>query len=180
MTNPPLWVFGYGSLIWDPGFPYTERVIATLARYHRSFCMRSIHHRGSVAEPGLVLALDHAPGASCVGLAFAVAPDVADQTLEYLRERELISSAYLEQCLPLSLADGREVNAVTYVVDRDHVQYCGGLPLEEQAGIIAQATGGRGRNSEYLFNTTQHLEELGIDDPDLRWLSERVRGMARV
>ena len=170
-----LWVFGYGSLLWNPGFEVHERVIATLPDYHRSFCMRSIHHRGTDENPGLVLALDEAPGAGCCGVALAVADDQQDATLEYLRERELISSAYLEKLLPITLADGRQVQAVTYVIDPDHVQYCGGLALEEQAQIIANAIGGRGPNTDYLFNTAAHLYALGIDDPGLNWLARRVR-----
>ncbi len=169
-----MWVFGYGSLLWNPGFDVAEEMMATLPGWSRSFCMRSIHHRGSEAEPGLVLALDAAPGAHCAGVALRVAPGTEDATLAYLRERELISSAYLEKMLDLTLADGREVTAVTYVIDPDHVQYCGGLPLEEQAQIIAHATGGRGPNSDYLFNTAQHLAALGVADPDLDWLSRRV------
>ena len=173
-----MWVFGYGSLLWEPGFDFTERVGARLAGWHRSFCMRSIHHRGTEAEPGLVLALDAAAGAACTGLAFNVAPGSAERTLGYLRERELISSAYLEKLLPVALADGRAVEAVTYVIDPDHVQYCGGLPLEEQAAIIARAKGGRGANRDYLWNTARHLHELGIADPELDWLAARVREMA--
>lgn len=175
MTRDPLWIFGYGSLMWNPGFDHAEREIARLSGYHRTFCMRSIHHRGTDEAPGLVLALDEAPQAACDGLAFAVAPDLADATLDYLRERELISSAYLEKTLPLTLRDGRKVQAVSYVVDTAHVQYCGSLALEEQADIIARAVGGRGPNSEYLWNTVQHLAELGIDDADLDWLATRVR-----
>lgn len=170
-----LWVFGYGSLLWEPGFAYQERVQARLSGWHRSFCMRSIHHRGTVDRPGLVLALDKAEQGHCDGVAFAVAPADRDQTLIYLRERELVSSAYLEKILPISLTDGRTVEAVSYVIDPDHVQYCGGLGLAEQAAIIAQAVGGRGPNTEYLWNTAAHLAELGIADPDLDWLAERVR-----
>ncbi len=170
-----LWVFGYGSLMWEPGFDWQDRVLARLTGWHRSFCMRSIHHRGTEDRPGLVLALDAAEAAACNGVAYAVAPDRADETLGYLRERELISSAYLEKTLPISLADGRMVEAVTYVIDPDHVQYCGGLPLEEQARIIATAVGGRGPNTEYLWNTAAHLGELGLADPDLDWLAARVR-----
>ncbi|HHI71267.1 MAG TPA: gamma-glutamylcyclotransferase [Rhodobacteraceae bacterium] len=170
-----MWVFGYGSLMWNPGFEYTERQIARLEGYHRSFCMRSIHHRGTVENPGLVLALDAAEGAYCDGLVFRVAAENAEQVLEYLRERELISSAYLEVTLPVSLRDGRQVQAVAYVVDTDHAQYCGGLPLSEQAEIIAHAIGGRGRNDDYLHNTAEHLHELGISDDDLDWLSAQVR-----
>lgn len=175
MNANTLWVFGYGSLIWEPGFAYTERAIARLSGWHRSFCMRSIHHRGTPEEPGLVLALDAAEGAHCDGVAFSVASDLADATLAYLRERELISSAYLEKVLPVALADGRQVQAVAYVIDPDHVQYCGGLDLDEQARIIARAVGGRGRNTDYLWNTAAHLAELGLADPDLDWLADRVR-----
>ena len=168
------WVFGYGSLIWEPGFPVAERVVARLDGFHRSFCMRSIHHRGSVADPGLVLALDLATGAHCDGIAFRAEPGTEETTLAYLRERELISSAYLEEWHEVSLRDGRKVRAVCYVIDRDHDQYCGGLPLEEQARIIALAVGGRGPNWQYLENTAQHLADLGLADPDLDWLQARV------
>lgn len=170
-----MWVFGYGSLLWNPGFAIAEQVVARLPDYARSFCMRSIHHRGTEAEPGLVLALDAVPGAACEGLALKVAAGHEDETLTYLRERELISSAYVERMLQLPLADGRVVEAVTYVIDADHVQYCGGLPLEEQAHIIAQAVGGRGPNTEYLYNTAAQVTELGLVDADLEWLVSRVR-----
>lgn len=174
-----LWVFGYGSLMWNPGFNPAERVAARLAGYHRSFCMRSIHHRGTEAEPGLVLALDAAAGAVCDGVALAVHPVAADTVLAALRERELISSAYLERRLAVDLADGRQVVATTFVIDPDHVQYCGGLPLEEQARIIARARGGRGPNDEYLFNTADHLAGSQIHDADLMWLADRVRALGR-
>ena len=170
-----MWVFGYGSLVWNPGFNVAERVIATLPDYHRSFCMRSIHHRGSEEAPGLVLALDAMEGARCHGVALSVAQGEEAQTLEYLRERELVSAAYLEKMLDIELSDGRVVEAVTYVIDPDHVQYCGGLDLEEQARIIAAAVGGRGPNTEYLYNTAAHLHELGIRDAELDWLAARVR-----
>ncbi len=170
-----MWVFGYGSLVWNPGFNVAERVIATLPDYHRSFCMRSIHHRGSEEAPGLVLALDAMEGARCHGVALSVAQGEEAATLDYLRERELVSAAYLERMLEIELADGRVVEAVTYVIDPDHVQYCGGLDLEEQARIIAQAVGGRGPNTEYLYNTAAHLHELGIRDAELDWLAARVR-----
>lgn len=170
-----MWVFGYGSLLWNPGFDVARSELATLAGYARSFCMRSIHHRGTEAEPGLVLALDAMDGAQCDGIALAVAEGQEDRTLAYLRERELISSAYLERVLDITLASGEQVQAVTYVIDPDHVQYCGHLPLEEQAQIIAHAVGGRGPNTEYLYNTTDHLAEIGLNDPDLTWLTQRVR-----
>jgi len=171
----PLWVFGYGSLVWNPGFAWSSQHIARLEGFHRSFCMRSIHHRGTVEDPGLVLALDAASNASCHGVAFEIAAQIAEETLEYLRARELISAAYLETQQVLTLDDGRSVEAITYVIDRDHDQYCGGLDLEEQARIIARAVGGRGPNTEYLFQTSAHLAELGLPDAELAWLSDRVK-----
>jgi cation transport protein ChaC len=168
-----LWVFGYGSLIWDPGFPVAERRIGRVTGWHRSFCMRSIHHRGTPEAPGLVLALDRAEGGSCQGVAFRVDAGAEAATIAALRERELVSSAYLEERLTVD-TEGGLLDALTYVIDPDHVQYCH-LKLEEQAQIIARATGGRGANRDYLWSTTAHLAELGIADPDLDWLAERVR-----
>ncbi|MFV0513320.1 MAG: gamma-glutamylcyclotransferase [Jhaorihella sp.] len=172
-----MWVFGYGSLLWNPGFDVAASVAATLHGYRRSFCMSSIHHRGTEAEPGLVLALDEAPGDMCRGLALAVAEGEEARTLDYLRERELISSAYLERMLEVTLHGGARVRAVTFVIDPGHAQYCGGMPLEDQARIIARAHGGRGANRDYLFNTAAHLAQIGLADPDLDWLAERVRGI---
>ena len=178
MQDTPLWVFGYGSLIWHPGFPVAEQAIARLEGWQRSFCMRSIHHRGTEAAPGLVLALDAHPGAFCDGVAFRVEPGAEAETLTALRERELISSAYLETRQPVMLRDGRVAKALTFVIDPDHVQYCGGLTLEHQADIIATAIGGRGPNRDYLYNTAEHLAAIGIADADLTWLADRVRGLS--
>lgn len=173
-----LWVFGYGSLLWNPGFEPAEQQLATLQGYARSFCMRSIHHRGSEEEPGLVLALDEVEGTQCEGVALLVPVGQEDHVLAYLRERELVSSAYLEKMLTVRLANGLKVQAVTYVIDAEHVQYCGKLPLEEQAQIIARAVGGRGPNTEYLYNTWDHLAKIGLHDADLEWLEQRVAKIA--
>jgi glutathione-specific gamma-glutamylcyclotransferase len=170
-----MWVFGYGSLLWKPGFDVAESVIGRLPGYARSFCMRSIHHRGTVEHPGLVLALDAMTGRACDGMALRVMPGQEEQTLEYLRERELISSAYVEKTLDVQLTDGRTVAAVVYVIDADHDQYCGGMPLEEQAQIITTAVGGMGPNTEYLFNTASHLSQIGLHDASLEWLHNRVK-----
>ena len=172
------WVFGYGSLVWQPGFEYGERAIGRLHGYARSFCMRSIHHRGTVEDPGLVLALDPSTNNHCDGVAFWVPEDSAMKTLRELRERELISSAYLEVEEEVQLKDGRKITSIAYVMDQNHDQYCGDLSLEQQAQIIALAVGGRGPNTEYLHNTAQHLTEIGLEDPDLTWLSNRVREIA--
>ncbi|OYX23599.1 MAG: gamma-glutamylcyclotransferase [Rhodobacterales bacterium 32-66-7] len=173
-TSPALWVFGYGSLIWDPGFPVAERRIARAVGWQRSFCMRSIHHRGTPEAPGLVLALDRADDASCTGVALRVKAGAEAATLAALRERELVSSAYLETHLPV-MTDFGAVKALTYVIDPDHVQYCGSLPLDDQARIIAHAIGKRGANRDYLTATVAHLAKLGISDPTLEWLDAEVQ-----
>ena len=155
-----MWVFGYGSLLWNPGFPVARQEVAALQGFARSFCMSSIHHRGSEDTPGLVLALDEIQGAHCTGLALAVEPGHEDQTLAELRERELISSAYLERDLQVDLATGETVTAVTYVIDPHHVQYCGDLSLEEQAQIIAVAVGG---NKIFGFKQGDYISVFSID-----------------
>lgn len=170
-----LWVFCYGSLIWNPGFAVAETRIARLQGWQRRFCMASIHYRGTAAAPGLVLALDPAPGRHCDGLALRVAPGTEAETLAGLRERELISSAYLEQRLWVETDGGGRVQALAYVIDPGHAQYCGGLTLDQQAEIIARSTGSRGSNRDYLFATADHLERLGIQDADLIWLAARLR-----
>ena len=171
-----LWVFGYGSLLWDPGFTPVKQVKAYLKDYHRSFCMLSIHHRGSEDDPGLVLALDAQKGGQCTGVAFQVAEAEEDTVLAQLRERELISSAYYEATVNLTSDSGEVIPALAYIINRDHVQYCQ-FDLEKQAQIIAKAVGGRGLNTEYLFNTASHLSELEIKDADMEWLVERVRAL---
>ena len=172
-----MWVFGYGSLLWNPGFEVAEQVVGRLPDYARSFCMWSIHHRGTEEDPGLVLALDAQAGASCEGVALRAASGTEEATLAYLRDRELISSAYVERELPVDLVDGRRVTALAYVINQEHAQYCAGLALERQARIIAQAVGGRGPNTEYLYNTASHLTDLGLADADLDWLVQRVKAL---
>lgn len=170
-----LWVFGYGSLLWDPGFDPAETRRAVLRDYHRSFCMLSIHHRGTEEDPGLVLALDADPGAQCTGVAFRVQEAETDRVLAELRERELISSAYVEHHVPLETEQG-EIQALAYIIDRAHRQYCR-FTLETQAQMIARSVGGRGPNHEYLTNTAQHLAEMNIADPDMEWLVQRVAAL---
>lgn len=171
----PLWVFGYGSLIWDPGFRAAETRLARLQDWRRSFCMWSVHYRGTAQAPGLVLALDETEGAVCAGVAFRVAPGEEEAVLAALRAREMISYAYIERRLPVTLEDGRAVQAVTYVMNRAHAQYAGPLGADVQAAIIARATGVRGPNRAYLEATVSHLAELGIADAELAALASRVR-----
>lgn len=174
MKPEPVWVFAYGSLIWNPEFQVAERALGVLTGYRRGFSMRSVHLRGTEAAPGLVLALDAEAGATCHGVALRVAEGEEAAALALLRDRELRLSAYKELYVPVDLRDGRQITALAYVIDRDHRLYCGGLAPEEQAQIIARSEGERGRNCDYLWNTVAHLEELGIEDASLTRLAKRV------
>lgn len=169
------WVFGYGSLIWDPGFAPADTARAWVSGFSRSFCLRSVQHRGTEARPGLVLGLDEAADAECGGLALRIPDADHDEVLAYLRARELVTDAYREAIVPLRLEDGRHVEALAYVMRRDHVQYAGGLALDEQARIIARAEGGRGPNADYLFNTAAHLTQIGLGDTVMDHLTAKVR-----
>lgn len=172
----PLWIFGYGSLMWKPGFDYAERHVAELQGFRRSFCMRSIEHRGTPEAPGLVLALEDHEDASCLGVAFRAEAESAEATLAYLRARELVTSAYLETTQPVRLATGAIVTAVTYVMDREHEQYAGDLSHDAQAEIIAGASGGMGPNPDYLFGTVEALRAQKIADHELEDIARRVAG----
>lgn len=175
--EPEHWVFAYGSLMWDPGFAVAECVSGRVNGFSRSFCMQSVVYRGTEENPGLVLALDAEPAAFCDGLALRVAPRDWSEALAGLRERELATYAYSEETLPITLSDGRRVDAVSYVMRRDHSQYVGHLGISEQARIIARAVGGRGPNADYLFNTTRHLAQIGVADPALDLLAREVRAL---
>lgn len=169
------WIFGYGSLLWDPGFHPEETAKARLTGFARSFCLLSTRYRGTEEEPGLVLGLDEAEGAICSGLALRIADRDHDEVMAYLHAREMDTGAYRETIVPLALEDGRRIKALAYVMRRDHEQYAGGLCLQEQARIIARAHGGRGPNADYLFNTTRHLAQIGLTDDALEQLSDQVR-----
>ena len=168
----PDWVFGYGSLMWRPGFAWTERRRARLEGWRRSFCLRSIRYRGTPEAPGLVLGLDAEPGAVCDGVAYRPADPAAAR--DYLRERELVTYAYREAVLPVALETGAVAAALTYVIDPEHAQYAGGLSCAEQAAIIARAAGPMGPNAAYLASTMEHLAALGVRDAALEALHQAV------
>jgi cation transport protein ChaC len=168
------WVFGYGSLMWRPGFDHVETRKARLNGYRRALCIVSHVHRGTPERPGLVLGLDR--GGSCLGLAFRVSADRRDEVIAYLRERELVTNVYLERWVPVRFTDGGRAQALTYVVDRSHIQYAGHLPPAEAAARVSGAVGQSGRNEDYVANTVSHLRELGIRD---LWLEEVAQGIGR-
>jgi cation transport protein ChaC len=169
-----LWVFGYGSLMWKPGFDFTARTPALLRGRHRALCVWSQVWRGTVERPGLVLGLDR--GGACRGLAFQVAGGDAAAVLEYLDARERVTEVYHRRTVELTLADGVKVRAETYVVDRTHPQYAGRVAPDEAARVIRASHGQGGSNVEYLENTLRHLDDFGLSDGPLHELAKRVRG----
>ena len=170
-----LWIFGYGSLMWDPGFQHAEAQPATVHGYHRRFCVYSHNYRGTRARPGLVLGLDR--GGACKGIAYRVPRRHAKATLAYLWERELDGGVYRFRKLKARLAR-RTVEAFSCVVDRAHPSYAAELSIEETARLICQGVGKRGLCLHYLENTVRHIEALGLTDGHLHRLAEVVRRRA--
>lgn len=167
------WVFGYGSLMWNPGFEFAERHVAVVHGYHRALCVRSWVHRGTRERPGLVLGLDR--GGACKGVAFRADGGIRDQVVDYLRARELVTHVYRERTINIRLMSGRKVEALTYVIDRNHHQYAGALHTDEAAGIVRGAIGKSGRNEDYVLATLAHMREIGIND---HWMEDVARKIA--
>ncbi len=170
-----LWIFGYGSLMWDPGFHHAESHPAVVHGYHRRFCIYSYNFRGTRAQPGLVLGLDR--GGTCKGLVYRVPRRSAEATLVYLWERELDGGAYRLSKVRARLAR-RSIEAYTCVVDRTHPDYAAELAVEETARLICQGVGKRGLCVDYLENTVRHIEALGLTDGHLHRLLEVVQRQA--
>jgi glutathione-specific gamma-glutamylcyclotransferase len=173
-TSGDFWVFGYASLMWNPGFAFEEAVKARLSGYHRTLCVHSRHYRGTPERSGLVMGLDR--GGSCVGVAFRVKGDIEAEVREYLRQREMISAIYHERMVPVRTHNGRLVRAIAYVVDTSHEQFAGHLSAEDAAKVIIGASGSAGTNEEYVLNTIKHLREIGIRDHWLEGVGRLIGG----
>lgn len=174
-----LWVFGYGSLMWRPGFPHLDRVPARLVGLHRALCVYSFVHRGTPERPGLVLGLDR--GGMCRGIAYRVAAAERGETIGYLRSREQVTTVYLESIRRIELEDHARtrVPALCYIVDRSHVQYAGRLTLAESLHHVRQGHGRSGANRDYVLETVQALEALGYRESELHLLAEQLRAGIR-
>ena len=169
-----VWVYGYGSLIWNPAFHFVERCVAKLHGFHRRFVFWSTSGRGSPDRPGMMLALE--PGGCCSGVAFRIAPDAVDTELSSIFMRELMTGSYKPRWVRLEMEQG-PARALTFTANKNHINYAGRLPLEEVAMHMCHAEGGLGTCREYLFNTTEHLLELGIRDSGLETLNKMVRAL---
>ena len=166
------WVFAYGSLMWNPAFEYTEVLQSKIEGWRRSFCFWTPMGRGTPELPGLMLALEE--GGACEGIAYRLSPELVRSELGILWNREMLAGLYRARWVPAKLHDGRIVKAVTFVVDPKHCQYCGDLPMERAAHHIAFAEGRRGACRDYLTNTAEHARSLGIHDPYIEDMVERV------
>ena len=175
LIAPPhdFWIFAYGSLMWDPGFPHREARPARLPGFHRAFCLYSEGYRGTRERPGLVLGLDR--GGSCIGRAFKVAREDGPEVARYLDEREMSGGAYDPRWVEVRFEDGRHARAYAYVIDRSCPRYAGRLEPARIAEIIAHAAGERGSNFDYLVNTVRHMDDLGIEESALHDVLERVQ-----
>ena len=175
LQPPPhdFWIFAYGSLMWDPGFPHLDVRRARLIGWHRAFCLYSERYRGTPERPGLVLGLDR--GGSCLGRAYKVAAKDGPAVAAYLDEREMLGGAYAPRWVEIRFEDGRRAKAYAYLIDRACGQYAGRLDPERVAEVIAHAAGQRGSNVDYLVNTVRHLDELGIAESQLHEVLERVQ-----
>ncbi len=173
LTDERLWVFGYGSLMWRPGFSYLDVQPATVHGYHRAFCILSWDYRGTRERPGLVFGLDR--GGSCVGRAFRVAPEQAENVRDYLYEREMDDGVYRQVTCRVALGDGQRVPALAHAVNHDNPRYARKLSHERMVELVLQGTGKAGPCREYLANTVHHLDEMGIGDGPLHRLQAMVR-----
>ncbi len=167
-----LWVFGYGSLMWNPGFAYEECSPARIFGLHRRLCLWSHKYRGTAERPGLVLGL--AAGGSCNGVAFRLTDEDRDAKLDYLYEREMVSDAYRPVVKPVYLESERVVTALTFASRTDHPQFAPEMPLEQKVNVIRHASGPSGTNIDYIINTVAHLDAMGIRNSDLHRIADTL------
>ena len=172
-SNKNIWVFGYGSLIWNPSFNFDLRKQAHLFGYHRRFCLRTTITRGTPEKPGLVLGLDR--GGSAKGILFRIPASIAARECDVIWKREMLSGAYLPSWVKVKAHNGKAIKALTFVIKRNHPSYAAPMPDEDSVKIIAEARGIIGSNSEYLFNTEKALKAEDIKDNKLKKLSEMVK-----
>ncbi|NRA21124.1 MAG: gamma-glutamylcyclotransferase [Oceanospirillaceae bacterium] len=173
LPDGDLWIFGYGSLMWRPGFAYIEAMEAEIYGFHRSLCVSSWVHRGTPEHPGLVLGLDR--GGSCKGRLFRVAAANKQQVANYLFDRELPTLVYQASFIEAFTSDGNTVKALTFIVDTQHQQYTKGKDVLEMADIVSSASGLNGKSSDYLFSTLKHLRQDGIQDSHLEAIAALVK-----
>lgn len=169
----PVWIFGYGSLMWNPAMEFDESCPGTLVGWHRAFCLRLTAGRGTACQPGRMLALKE--GGRTTGVAYRLSEESLHDDLTLLWKREMITGCYLPSWCKLSLDDGRVVNALVFIIDPRHPLYESDTRAQTIAPLIAAASGPLGTNAQYLFSLEQELIKLGMHDDCLNELVGRVR-----
>lgn len=173
ISKEGLWVFGYGSLLWNPAFYYIKSEPGRLYGYRRHFCLHMSTGRGSMEKPGIMLALN--AGGSCNGRAFLIEPRLIESETQILWMREMFSGAYVPHWGKIRLQDGQTVNGLTFIVNRSHSRYMASPSLSETVKRICQGQGHLGTSLEYLENTVAHLDEINVKDAYLHNLLKHVR-----
>ena len=170
-----LWVFGYGSLMWSPGFRPSAKSAALVRGYHRALCILSNRYRGTPEKPGLVMGLCR--GGSCWGMALRVPAARVRRVLSALWKREMLNKVYKPTLIPVLIAPGRRIRALAFVADTAHRQFVRELDLHDRARLVAQGIGQRGRCVDYIRNTLEHMLELGVNDPHLARILDAAMGL---
>ena len=166
-----LWLFGYGSLIWNPAFHFAEQRKGRIHGWHRRFCLWTPLGRGSPDRPGLVLGLER--GGACTGMAFRLAADQVASELDIVWRREMLSGAYRPRWVRVQSAEG-PIDAIAFTIDPANPRYAGRLDEDEIVDVVATAVGRLGPCTDYLFKTALALKELGLEDRVLNRLKARV------
>ena len=173
-----LWIFGYGSLMWSPGFRPAERKTGLVRGYHRAMCILSHRYRGTPRKPGLVMGLCR--GGSCWGIAFRVPAARVRRVMRALWKREMLNNVYVPTLLQVTVGPKQRIRALAFVADATHRQFVRELDLHGRARLVAQGIGERGRCVDYIRNTLEHMLELGVNDPHLARILDAAMGLGAV
>ena len=171
-----LWLFGYSSLMWSPGFRHAEKRTGLVRGYHRALCILSNRYRGTPEKPGLVMGLCR--GGSCWGMAFRIPAARVRRVLRALWSREMLNKVYVPTLVPVTVGPRLRIRALAFVADTSHRQFVRELDLHGRARLVAQGIGQRGPCVDYIRNTLEHMLELGVNDPHLARILDAAMGLS--
>ena len=176
LVDDEIWLFGYGSLMWNPCINYCDRQPALLHGYHRNYCLQTPVGRGTPEQPGLMLALKR--GGSCNGIAYQIDQAIAEHELDVIWNREMISGAYQPRLVMLRTPLGLK-RSIAFAINTKHPLYVDNISPEQAAAMIATASGWLGTCAEYLYSTVENLDKLGVSDGPMHALLEQVKAYQR-
>ncbi|WP_299004404.1 gamma-glutamylcyclotransferase [uncultured Shewanella sp.] len=172
LKDKPLWIFAYGSLMWNPTFHFEHVEPCILKGYHRQFCIRDVIARGTSAQPALMLGIEQ--GGECQGLGYQISPKKVNKELEILWNREMLTGVYVPTWVDIVLSSKEKVSALTFTMNPTHPNYLPGLSLEQVDQFVATASGPLGRNCDYLFQLVERLQELDLEDEAMSQLKQSL------